>query len=829
METAPTTSDQIRDARRRACVAFLSVAVGLTLAGWLPHAPSWAWFAAGLVIALAALFRHPGVTRVALAGGLAAIAGGWLTLRVYEPPIDSLASTPSDTPITLRGLALTSPRESPRETEGLARFVPRTARWRFEFDANTIETQSGPQRVSGRVWVRVAGESQPPVRAGERVRISGTLSRFGPPSNPGEDDIRLTAAQREFVGTLGLPSAELIAPDLDAPSLASRARSTALRARAWLQDRAGAAVDRAAGEDDPQSRFLLRALLLGDYDSTQRPLREAFARQGLAHALSISGFHLAVMAAVMLFLIRLSGDRGWLEPTMVAALVVLYALIVPPSSPILRSAAMVLVLLLAEAFGRRYDRVTLLGWVAIALLAWRPLDLWSLGYQLSVGLTATLLWLGERYHAAFWHEELKGLLAPREPDLWRAVKTHLKTSVSSAVLCWLVSTPVLLHTLGLVSPLGVLATIVVTPILVLALWVAYAAVIAGMFVPPAAGLSTEILGVLSHSSVSCVQYLDSWPASSLRLPPVSAWWALAATTVVVAWARWGSLRDWRWLALLCGCLAWLGAEWSFAGRLGRDVAVRIDTFDVGDGTCHLIRSGNDALLWDAGGQPDSGLQSELVQSCRALGVWRVPTLVISHPDIDHFGAVERLIEPLGVRRALVPERFAKQARDKNSAAGAAFQVLERAGVEIIVVGAGDSLALGTCDVEILSPPPDADWPKDNDHSIVAAIADASRPDAPMLLMTGDIEDASVGRLLQGPVRADVLELPHHGSARAAAMDFTRELNPAVVLQSTGRGRAHDPRWNDAREGRAWLSTAERGWCWAEIRLDGKIRWGASRE
>lgn len=811
------------------CAAFIAVAAGFLLARHLPVAPSWAWFAAALALSVLALFRHATLTRCALLTSLAAIAGGWLTLRVTELPLDSLAAAPTEAPITLRGLVLTSPRESARETHGLARFMPPTARWRFELEAGSIETVSGPAEVTGRVWVRVAGGTQPAVRAGDRVEIKGNFERFNAPSNPGEVDIRLIGLQRGFVGTLSLPGPDLIRADPARTGALASARSAALRARAWLQWRAGAAVDRAAGTDDPEARFLLRALLLGDYDPTQRPLRDAFARQGLAHALSISGFHLAVMSAVMLFLIRLTGDRGWLEPVLVAILVGLYALIVPPSSPILRSAAMVLVLLLAEAFGRRYDRVTLLGWVAIALLAWRPLDLWSLGYQLSVGLTATLLWLGERYHAAFWHEELKGLLAPREPNLWRAIKGHVKHSISAAVLCWIVSVPVLIHTLGLLSPLGILATILVTPILVLALWIAYAAVIAGMFVPPASGLASDALGLLSHASVACVRYLDSVPASSVRLPPVSGWWALAATVAAVAWARWGSLRDWRWISVLAACLAWLGAEWSLTGRIGRGVSVRVDMFDVGDGTCHLIRSNGEALLWDAGGQRDSGLQSEIVEACRELGVWRVPTLVITHPDIDHFGAVERLIEPLGVRRVIVPRRFIEQARQGGNAAAEALGFLESAEVDVVTAGQLDSLSLGACRVEILSPPADAAWNDDNNHSLVARIAPADRK-TPSLLMTGDIEDDAINAVREHVTEpVHVIELPHHGSANRAAMGLVDALNPAVVLQSTGPSRAHDPRWSTIREGRVWLSTAERGWCWAELRTDGTVCWGASRE
>lgn len=762
-------TDPLAVTRRRAATAFACAAGGLIVARAWPGLPSWAWLAAAFAFAALA-FAVRGVTlRLLLAGAVFLLAGGWLTLRVLERPAGWLAHAlpdPDGTLVTLEGCVLSTPHEVRRDARGLRRFLPRSATWSLEFDADTLETDAGRRAVTGRAWVRVAGEAAPSVHAGDRVRLTAIFRPLGQPTNPGEVDARDFAAQRGYAGTLALTSADLIVP-LDRPRGAwSAAVAAARRAHDAVRARASRAVDDALADAPDDARALVRALLLGDVDPSHADTREAFGRIGLAHALSISGFHLAVMAAFALFVLRLTGDRGYVEPLVVAFLVVLYALVVPASSPILRSAAMVLVLLGAEAFGRRYDRVTLVLWVGVALLAWRPLDLWSLGYQLSLGLTAALVWLGPPFAAALWRDDLRGLSTPREPGLRTALVRHMKHTLAAAVLCWVLATPVLMHSPGLLSPLAALATVVVTPLIVLLLWAGYAGVVLAALVPGAAHVTAPMLAGLARASSAAVAWFDALPLGSTPVPPTPGLWALTATAALAIFIRWGRFGQARWWALFAALLAWLGVHWSVESRLPASTLVRVDMLDVGDGTCMLVRSGREAMLWDAGGRETGGLVPRAVAACRDLGAWRVGTLIITHPDLDHFVALEGVLRPLGIRRALVPARFAAQAAVPGSAAAEAWRVLREAGVEVLIVQAGDTWTMGHAGVRILSPPDGAPWTKDNDHAIVAAFGVESLAGPRRVLLTGDIEGEAIARLrAQGTVHAEVLEAPHHGSAR----------------------------------------------------------------
>lgn len=685
--------------------------------------------------------------------------------------------------------------------------------------------------ASGKVWVIVEGTQGAGADAGDRLRVTGKLRAVGPPENPGEDDMRLMAAQGSWAGVLAVEDESLISrlPG-DERTWSDRARAGLLAWRGAMVARAAGVIDHACEDDaDGKRRSLIGGLVLGAYDPAFREEREAFARLGLAHVLSISGFHLSVMAGLVLVLLRITGDHGRLEAILVTTLLVAYVVIVPPTSPVLRSAAMVFLLLAGELAGRRYDRLTLLAWIAVALLVWRPLDLWDLGFQLSVGLTAMLLWNAEHFAARLVRPALRGEILPRGRAFLRRLREGARLTVATALMCWLVSMPLLLRQVGTLSALGVVATLVVTPAVVVILWIAYAALMAGMVVPAMAAPASWVLKLLASGVIASVHALDSLPGSSLALPPVSPAWTGVATVLLLGWVRWWNPRDWRAVCATMIVILWGVVAGLTTGRVDRAVALRLDSFSVGDASCHLIRSGGDVLLWDAGWRSgSSGMRHELVRGVRALGVGSVPTVVITHPDLDHFRALPDIVRALGVRRVITDELFIAQARARaGSAPGVALRSLESMGVTVETALEGDEIRAGAIVGRVLSPPDGAPWKADNDHSLVVFFT--AGDETPGLLMTGDIQDDAIAHVethlddLKHWGGVGVLELPHHGSVRPGARRLVEELDPRIIVQSGSRTRVLDDRWDDLRAGREWLGTGALGAVEIDLMRDGTLR------
>jgi len=816
--------------------AWAAVAAGI----WLGSLASWggaaSWLSVSSAACGAAVLLRGKACRAALAMGLVAFGAGWGALREREDAADSLATRLAglalEAPVRLTGVVSTPIAAIERPTNPLMAFRPEDPGWRFELSVDRLgdDPREGPARGA----VTVLARERPAVGAGDRVVVTGAYRAIGPALNPGESDRARWARSRGLVGSVDVPRAALIAPDEAHAGAWARARSGWHAFRGALRARAERSLARATAGLSDQGRVLVHSLLLGRPPpggaEAAGQLRDSFTRLGLAHVLAISGFHLVVLVAVLLRVVRLAGDPGRLEPIGIAALVLLYLALVPASAPILRAGVLALALVLSEALGRRYDRLTLLAWVALGLLVWRPSELWSLGYQLSCGLTALLLWMGQRVHARVFPPPIRtGTLDDLrwlDPPAWRRLLNAARGLLSTTMLCWLVSSPLVLWRTGLLTPLAIPAAMAVVPLSVLVLAIGFGSLLLGLASPALAGVGAAPLTWSASACVWAVERLDAIPGAALDLPPVSMAWTLAATALWAWWLGWARRRDWRPLAL-AGLLAfWAGAEWRWAWRPA--APLRIDTLAVGDGSAHLLRAGGESLLWDCGSPSPSAGRLVIRRALRCLGQTRVRTLVLTHPDVDHYSALPDLLGPLGVRRALLSERFVDQARERpGGPAAAALAMLGARGVDVVVLAAGDRFVLGGVPFEVLSPPGGAPWSADNEHSLAAWARVGGRS----LLLTGDAQASAIAAMRERwPwLRADVVEAPHHGSAIPAAIEWLSGMAPAVVLQSAGPRRAEDPRWSPSRARSEWLVTARDGSAWVEFGRNGALSWGTFRQ
>jgi competence protein ComEC len=863
-------------------VAFACVAVGMVVTSRLgPLDARWCLAAAALAAGAAIVLTGRACT-MAMATGAVLIGAAWFSLRVDTVPRDSLSAlmaaaseesfhehvgAPAEPLVTLRGTVLTPPKPSPARG-AMARFSRFRPRDVFVFRASFALAGDTWISTRGDLWVHAEATSVGGFRPGDRLELSATIALPEAPLNPGEPDLRRWARAHGFAGSATFVGAKAV----PAEGPFERVQDAFTRARGNLRARAHAALSASMSGMPDDEKELVTGLVLGDAPAAQE-VRTAFNRVGLAHILSISGFHLVVMAGLALFVVRLTGDRGVLEPLIVAVLVGAYLLVVPPEAPVVRSGILVLALLASEALGRRYDRLTVLAWVATALVLWQPLDLFAPGFQLSCGLTALLLWQGRSFTDRLLGTPLLTGMEPIEPSLGTRVAGHMRALVGTSVLCWAASVPLVMLHVGSASPLAVPATIISLPLLTLVLWLAYLALFAGMATGAFGDAATPFASLLhatSSWSLQVVRWFDSLDFASVRTPPVSSAWTLAATASLLAlvWSYRRSPRTrWRWAGRLAPlvCIAWLLASALYARsgwRASDDSFVRMDTIAVGDGSCHLLRSGTgqgeDAVLWDCGSlRPGIG-ERVVPQALRAMGVWRVASIIVTHPDMDHYSGVLDVLEPLSVQRVYLEARFFQQA-ETTPDGPAAFLLgeLRAREVHVLRLARGDSLVFGEARLTVIGPPPEVDWPADNDHSLTALVTPSTLPlplgsaavapsapldptetareraarsgvGSPALLLTGDAGPAALERLtpvVSSLAHVRVLELPHHGSYNASARELVETINPEVVVQSTGPTRVGDARWASTRVGRGWLVTESAGAVWVELSPAGNATWG----
>ena len=154
----------------------------------------------------------------------------------------------------------------------------------------------------GKVRVWVAADSYD-YRYGDVLRITGGLQRIRGPRNPYAFDMQRFAAQQgvyhqAFIATTGQILCCGYAPR-------SRIIAIAYRMRSFLADRLSAQLH------DPIVRSITLALVLGIRDDIGKELTDAFSAAGILHILAVSGLHVGMLYAILLFLLHLLGAVGY--------------------------------------------------------------------------------------------------------------------------------------------------------------------------------------------------------------------------------------------------------------------------------------------------------------------------------------------------------------------------------------------------------------------------------------------------------------------------------------------------------------------------------------
>lgn len=234
------------------------------------------------------------------------------------------------------------------------------------------------------------------------------------------------------------------------------------------------------------------------------------------------------------------------------------------------------------------------------------------------------------------------------------------------------------------------------------------------------------------------------------------------------------------LTLICICLNF----WACSLELmSEDALCRIYFLDVGQGDCTLIRTRGGDILIDAG--PESA-QDALCLRLKQLGVKEIALAVFTHPDEDHVGGADGVLNQISVKEVWLPVR-----EMDNPSAARMEQAITDSGAVRKNIKAGEILAVGDVVVATLAPLGDA-TNDPNDNSIVLRITCG---DIGMLFM-GDASVKVEKKLMEsyaaGHISADLYKVGHHGSSTSNTEAFLAVVKPkyAVICSSIDNSYGH---------------------------------------
>ncbi|MGW1679603.1 ComEC/Rec2 family competence protein [Saccharopolyspora sp. NPDC002376] len=677
-----------------------------------------------------------GALVVLLLAGVAAAGMAVRSYRVEHHPVHQAAQhgerltarvTLTSAPIPLRGPAFGAQRAQDR---ALVRA--------------TLETADvAGQRVlaGGSVVLLVPTEQWRELIAGQQVTVRGKAA----PPRSGE----LTVAAMQVFGAptevTSPPGWQRVAADLR-----DGLRSTA------------------SAELSPAAAGLLPGLVVGDTRALPPEVEQDFETAGLTHLMAVSGANLAIVCGAVLVVLHLIGAGPVLSAAGAGAALIGFVVLAGPEPSVLRAAAMGAITLLALVLGRRRSALPVLSASVIGLLLLLPELATSPGFALSVAATAGLVLLAPTWAAAL-----------RD----RGVPIGVAEAIAVPLAAHVVTAPLIAALSGTVSLVAVPANLLAGPVVA-------PATVFGVLATMIAPFSGWLAGVFCWLAAPELEWLvliadraAAVPGGSFDWLPGTAGGLLLAGLVVVGLIllRGKRFRVLASVALLLVVLVLVPVRSAVSGWPVPGWSMVACDVGQGDGLVLATGRPEEAVVVDTG--PDLERSAACLDR---LGVRRIPLAVLTHLHADHVSGLTGLLGKFSVGAVAVGPL-----REPAWAMKEVVRDTRAHRVPVVQMQSGQRASWPGLVLDVLAPDPalartqtaeDA-----NDASIVLrAITPAGR-----LLLTGDIELPSQGRLLSSglDLRADVLKVPHHGS-RYTTPGFLHAVRPRAALISVGDGNSY---------------------------------------
>lgn len=211
---------------------------------------------------------------------------------------------------------------------------------------------------------------------------------------------------------------------------------------------------------------------------------------------------------------------------------------------------------------------------------------------------------------------------------------------------------------------------------------------------------------------------------------------------------------------------------------------QIHLFDVGQGSSTLlIASDGTSVLVDTG-RYDDGDKKIISYLDQHIGLGEeIDLLIFSHNDSDHIGHGDLVLEYFDVQ-----EVWMNGVDHTTQVYEDLLDTLLASDADYAEPKAGDVVARGAFDIQVLHPPVDSPGKDYNDESLVTRF----EFDGISLMTSGDASVHRENEIVErgGRLQSDLLILGHHGAADSTGQPWLDAVRPQMAFYQAGRNNTY---------------------------------------
>jgi competence protein ComEC len=552
-----------------------------------------------------------------------------------------------------------------------------------------------------------------------------------------------------------------------------------------------------------KSGGLAAALLVGDRTKLLAETITDFRTAGLSHVLAISGLHIAMVGGIIMAIsVWLFGRQRQLYLLAPFAGVWGYAVLAGLTPSVTRAVIMFTVYLLARLLGRQRSVLPPLALAAVVMLVLEPGIAGSISFQLSFAAVLGIALFSARFAArgSGWIQDSESI-----PVFTKRILTGAVYGMAVSLAATIATAPLVAFHFGEIPIWGVPSTLLVVP--VLPLFLGGSVLAAG--VSSVVGQSVAVVGVLAHGIGNYMSFVAGWfgslpigpvVADGWSVPLIAGWYGI----VIYVMNRRAAHARLVWLfdnvqgisvgspagtgrrsasrkTIFSVMVVWLVASVSLVGFVLSEPSstdLTVTFFETNRGDMIIVETPSGVRMLIDGGD-DSDLAVRNLESVLPPLDRRIDVVLSTHPDADHLGGLQRVVEQFDVGRIV------DSGVVHNSNIYKSWESALRGDDRVVAAQPGMIIAL---DQDVVFTVLQTGCVRVacsnfNDEGVVGRLEFGEVS----FLLTGDATSGAENDLMLAgvDVRSTVLKAGHHGSRTSTTGQFLATVDPTVAVVTTG--------------------------------------------
>lgn len=513
------------------------------------------------------------------------------------------------------------------------------------------------------------------------------------------------------------------------------------------------------------SGAVLEALMLGERGRLPDSITRALQKSGIFHLFAISGAHIGIISFFLFAFLGLLSIPKRIRYGLLIPALLLFALLVEGRPSVFRATLMTLAFLVGKLFWKDTDLLNVLAASAFILLLLNPLDLFSVGFQLTYSATLSII-----------------LFFPKISNYLPKLPFRISEILAISITAQFGVFPIIAAVFNRVTFSSLILNFAALPMIALLMACGFLFLLFSFLFAPAAQIVAVLIGLISTLVISLSHLFDGISFLSYRIPTPPPWavagyyFSLVAFLFPMKKKTFGLLK-WPLFLFFFFVIA-------FHPYKSSNTELKLTFIDVGQGEATLIEfPGRETMLVDGGGFAQS--RFDVGESVVSPFLWRkglksIDILALTHAHPDHILGLISVAENFKIKEfwdSLPPKDCVEYDRLKQALLPDTICKQRLHGYQTNI---------GGVHIEVLHPFMGKD-PSPQVHNDLSMVMKLSYGRTSILL-TGDIGSKVENTFLsQGmDIDIDVLKVAHHGSRTSSSESFLIEASPQICVISSGR-------------------------------------------